>query len=113
MNGGKNQKKGGTSWFSKMLRSLCDAVVVVHGGTRYKKPSRSRQGACSRVCRNAREAVELERFSSASSTTVFNSCSDSDPVERPNPACNARAPSGGGSSQCSDEPRDGEVSDTR
>ncbi|OWM80621.1 uncharacterized protein LOC116193169 [Punica granatum] len=106
---GKKQKRKRTGWFSKLLTGLCDRMVAIHGGNKNKQQSRDREGECGGVCRDNRETAELDRFSSASSSTVYYSCSNSDPDEKPHPVRGARVPLDRRSSHQYDEPREVEV----
>ncbi|KAF2309610.1 hypothetical protein GH714_004270 [Hevea brasiliensis] len=80
---GLKRTKKGITYCPKVLRSAYNQVISFNERLR-TKVSNHRDGdvdVTEKKDRNKQEAVEIDRFSSASSSTVFNSCCGSDAEE--------------------------------
>ncbi|OMO50949.1 hypothetical protein CCACVL1_30130 [Corchorus capsularis] len=79
-NGSQNKSKKGTVHsFPKVLKVVCNKLFTIKGSRNYKSSEDGKLGnVCEMEDRNQQESAEPDVFSSASSTTVYNSCSDSD-----------------------------------
>ena len=74
----QNQSKKGIPHFPKVLKVvLCNKFFTIKG-LRTKNSDDDGKLSVTEIDRNNQETAERDKFSSASSTTVYNSCSDSD-----------------------------------
>lgn len=80
---GLKRSKMGVPQFPKALRSVYDQVISINERLRIKTCNHGdgNVDVTKNKDRQNQEAVEFERFSSASSSTVFNSCCGSDAEE--------------------------------
>ncbi|XWS24080.1 hypothetical protein CRYUN_Cryun28dG0070200 [Craigia yunnanensis] len=77
--GSQNQSKKGIPHFPKVLKVvLCNKFFTIKGLRTKNSDDEERKLSVTEMDRNNQETAEPDRFSSASSTTVYNSCSDSD-----------------------------------
>ncbi|XVE95057.1 hypothetical protein REPUB_Repub02eG0063800 [Reevesia pubescens] len=77
--GSQNKSKKGIPHFPKVLEViLCNKLFTVKGLRAKNSDDEDGKLGVTEMDRNNQETAEPDRFSSASSTTVYNSCSDSD-----------------------------------
>ncbi|XP_031281418.1 uncharacterized protein LOC116139923 [Pistacia vera] len=77
-----NKSKKVTPQFSKVLRAAYKKFTSIKDSLRIKNnDNRNGQFSVTEMARNSQEVAEPDGFSTASSTTVFNSCSDSEVEE--------------------------------
>ncbi|XVE70223.1 hypothetical protein DITRI_Ditri10aG0055600 [Diplodiscus trichospermus] len=74
-----NKNKKGTPHFPMLLKVVCNKLSTIKGlRTKNSDDKDGKLSVTEMVDRNNQETAEPDRFSSASSSTVYNSCSDSD-----------------------------------
>ncbi|XWS14821.1 hypothetical protein CRYUN_Cryun35bG0041500 [Craigia yunnanensis] len=77
--GCQSQSKKGIPHFPKALKVvLCNKVFTIKGLRTKNSDDEDGKLSVTEMDRNEQDTAEPDRFSSASSTTVYNSCSDSD-----------------------------------
>ncbi|XVF39772.1 hypothetical protein PTKIN_Ptkin01aG0059300 [Pterospermum kingtungense] len=77
--GSQNQGKKSVPHFPKVLKViLCNKFCTVKGLRTKNSDDEDGKVGVTEMYRDNQETAELDRFSSASSTTVYNSCSDND-----------------------------------
>ncbi|XP_022766438.1 uncharacterized protein LOC111311329 [Durio zibethinus] len=76
--GSQNKSKKGIPNFPKVLKVVPCSKFFAIKGSRTKNSDDDGKLSVTEMDRNNQETAEPDRFSSASSTTVYNSCSDSD-----------------------------------
>ncbi|KAK9271158.1 hypothetical protein L1049_026747 [Liquidambar formosana] len=75
---GPNKSRKGMPHCSKILQAVFNKLVSINENLRVKHSHGDGKFSVTEKGRNNQEAAEPERFSSSSSTTVFNSCSETD-----------------------------------
>ncbi|XWS21315.1 hypothetical protein CRYUN_Cryun30bG0045200 [Craigia yunnanensis] len=76
--GSQNKSKKGIPHFPTALKVVCNKFFTIKGLRSKKSDDEDGKPSVTEMDRNNQESAEPDRFSSASSTTVYNSCSDID-----------------------------------
>ena len=76
--GSQNKSKKGIPHFPTVLKVVCNKFFTIKGLRTKNSDDEDGKPSVTEMDRNNQETAEPDRFSSASSTAVSNSCSDSD-----------------------------------
>ncbi|XP_022772249.1 uncharacterized protein LOC111314898 [Durio zibethinus] len=79
--GSQNKIKKGIPYSPMVLKVVCNKFFTIKGLRTKSSVDEDGKPSVTEMDGNSQEIAELDRFSSSSSTTVYNSCSDSDIYE--------------------------------